>query len=68
MCFKYVNLIDFFTFLPLFFQIPSFDANPLPSQGPLQPLQQDQPIKTSQVLIYIQDITLNALQLNTAVL
>lgn len=33
------------------FQIPSFDANPLPSQDPMQPLQQDQPTQTSQVLI-----------------
>ncbi|KAE8300197.1 hypothetical protein D5F01_LYC00333 [Larimichthys crocea] len=29
--------------------IPSFDANPIPSQDPLQPLQQDQPAQTSQV-------------------
>nr|XP_046235244.1 secretory calcium-binding phosphoprotein 5 [Scatophagus argus] len=29
--------------------IPSFDANPLPSQDPLQPLQQDQPTQTSQM-------------------
>ncbi|XP_042340236.1 secretory calcium-binding phosphoprotein 5 [Plectropomus leopardus] len=28
--------------------LPSFDANPLPSQDPLQPLQQDQPPQTSQ--------------------
>ncbi|XP_068178542.1 secretory calcium-binding phosphoprotein 5 [Antennarius striatus] len=28
--------------------IPAFDANPLPSQDPLQPLQQDQPTPTSQ--------------------
>uniref|UniRef100_A0A8D3A8M2 Secretory calcium-binding phosphoprotein 5 n=1 Tax=Scophthalmus maximus TaxID=52904 RepID=A0A8D3A8M2_SCOMX len=29
--------------------IPSFDANPLPSQDPLQSLQQDQPIQASQM-------------------
>ncbi|KAG7485552.1 hypothetical protein JOB18_013100 [Solea senegalensis] len=29
--------------------IPSFDANPLPSQDPLQPLQQDQPTQTNQM-------------------
>ncbi|XP_035515805.1 secretory calcium-binding phosphoprotein 5 [Morone saxatilis] len=29
--------------------IPSFDANPLPSQDPMQPLQQDQPTQTSQM-------------------
>ncbi|XP_068613096.1 secretory calcium-binding phosphoprotein 5 [Brachionichthys hirsutus] len=29
-------------------RIPGFDANPLPSQDPLQPLQQDQPPPTSQ--------------------
>ncbi|KAF1395258.1 hypothetical protein PFLUV_G00009670 [Perca fluviatilis] len=28
---------------------PSFDANPLPSQDPLQSLQQDQPTQTSQM-------------------
>ncbi|KAM7394291.1 hypothetical protein PAMP_021104 [Pampus punctatissimus] len=27
--------------------IPSFDANPLPSQDPLQPFQQDQPTQTN---------------------
>uniref|UniRef100_A0A3P8TN18 Secretory calcium-binding phosphoprotein 5 n=1 Tax=Amphiprion percula TaxID=161767 RepID=A0A3P8TN18_AMPPE len=31
------------------FQIPTFDANALPSQDPPQPLQQDQPTQTSQV-------------------
>ncbi|XP_040891118.1 uncharacterized protein LOC121180059 [Toxotes jaculatrix] len=29
--------------------IPSFDANPLPSQDPLQPLQQDQPTQVNQM-------------------
>ncbi|XP_059193063.1 secretory calcium-binding phosphoprotein 5 [Centropristis striata] len=29
--------------------IPSFDANPLPSQDPMQPLLQDQPPQTSQM-------------------
>ncbi|KAM9363697.1 secretory calcium-binding phosphoprotein 5 [Symphorus nematophorus] len=29
--------------------IPAFDANPPPSQDPLQPLQQDQPAQTSQM-------------------
>ncbi|XP_056222948.1 WAS/WASL-interacting protein family member 1-like [Seriola aureovittata] len=29
--------------------IPSFDANPLPSQDPLQPLQQDQPTQINQM-------------------
>lgn len=37
--------------LLFFLQIPSFDANPLPSQDPLPPLQQDQPTQTSQVPI-----------------
>ncbi|CAJ1052290.1 secretory calcium-binding phosphoprotein 5 [Xyrichtys novacula] len=33
--------------------IPTFDANPLPSQDPLQPLQQDQPTQTSQMPVKV---------------
>uniref|UniRef100_A0A8D0D238 Uncharacterized protein n=1 Tax=Sander lucioperca TaxID=283035 RepID=A0A8D0D238_SANLU len=56
--FEYVTLIHskhFFTSeVSLFyFQFPSFDANPLPSQDPMQSLQQDQPTQTSQVYFAI---------------
>ncbi|XP_067442053.1 secretory calcium-binding phosphoprotein 5 [Thunnus thynnus] len=33
--------------------IPSFDANPLPSQDPLQPLQQDQPTQTNKMPVKV---------------
>uniref|UniRef100_A0A3B4T8I8 Secretory calcium-binding phosphoprotein 5 n=1 Tax=Seriola dumerili TaxID=41447 RepID=A0A3B4T8I8_SERDU len=46
------SLIKLFVFF-VFFQIPSFDANPLPSQDPLQPLQQDQPTQINQAIIIL---------------
>lgn len=62
---KMIDPEHFFTseVLLFFFQIPHFDANIIPSQDPLQPLQQDQPIQTSQVLINIY-ITLSVLKFN----
>ena len=47
-----------------YFQIPSFDANPMPSQDPLQHLQ-DQPPQTSQVIINLY-ITIHFTQSFTA--
>lgn len=67
----YLIASELFTFLSVlswsftfFFQIPSFDANPLPSQDPLQPLQQDQPTQTSQVLIHLYIYIINSIDLS----
>ena len=59
---KTIDPEHFFTseVLLFFFQIPHFDSNIIPSQDPLQPLQQDQHTQTNQVLIKY--ITLSVLK------